>query len=82
MSFTSLLRSPAFLGAIGITNLLGLCGNTYLLRAHMVELSEDHEARMVCKSFHLSNQNIVQVALQRPELKLIDACVCVIFKYE
>lgn len=47
MSLMSLLRSPTLLGAMGITNLVALCGNTYLLRYHMLELSEDHEARMV-----------------------------------
>lgn len=47
MSFLSLFRNPAVLGALSITTLLGLGGNTYLLRSHMIELSEDHEARMV-----------------------------------
>lgn len=27
--------------------LLGVGGGTYLLRSHIIELSEDHEARMV-----------------------------------
>lgn len=47
MSFLSLLRNPATLGVLNITTLLGVTGGTYLLRSHMKELSEDHEARMV-----------------------------------
>jgi hypothetical protein len=30
------------------TTLLGTGGSTYLLRSHMIELPEYHEARMVC----------------------------------
>ncbi|PMD14144.1 hypothetical protein NA56DRAFT_674386 [Hyaloscypha hepaticicola] len=41
MSFLSSFRHPAFL-----TTLFGIAGSTYLLRYHMIELSEDHEARM------------------------------------
>lgn len=47
MSFLSLFRNPAVLGAINISTLLGVGGGTYILRSHMIELSEDHEARMV-----------------------------------
>jgi hypothetical protein len=47
MSFLSLLRNPATLGILNITTLLGVSGGTYLLRSHMKELSEGHEARMV-----------------------------------
>jgi hypothetical protein len=47
MSFLSLFRNPGTLSALNATTLLALCGSTYLLRSHMVELSEDHEARMV-----------------------------------
>jgi hypothetical protein len=50
---TSVLRNPNTLGVLSITNLLGLAGNTFLLRSHMKELSEDHEARMVCYSLTL-----------------------------
>jgi hypothetical protein len=49
----SVLRNPNTLGVLSITNLLGLAGNTFLLRSHMKELSEDHEARMVCYSLTL-----------------------------
>ena len=44
MSFRNL---KALLAGINIATLLGLGANTYVLRSHMVELSEDHEARMV-----------------------------------
>jgi hypothetical protein len=47
MSFKSILRNPAVLGALNLTTLFGLTGSTYLLRSHMMELSEDHEVRMV-----------------------------------
>jgi hypothetical protein len=47
MTFLSMFRNPAALGALNLATLLGLCGSTYLLRSHLVELSEDHEARMV-----------------------------------
>ncbi|KAG0650191.1 hypothetical protein D0Z07_2973 [Hyphodiscus hymeniophilus] len=50
MSFISTLRNPA---VFGVFNLFGLAGSTYLLRSHMIELSEDHEARMVRLS-HMS----------------------------
>lgn len=32
---------------VGLTTLFGLCGSTFVLRSHMVNLSEEHEARMV-----------------------------------
>ncbi|PMD30782.1 hypothetical protein L207DRAFT_519890 [Hyaloscypha variabilis F] len=41
MSFVAPLRNPAF-----FTTLFSVAGSTYLLRSHMIELSEDHEARM------------------------------------
>ena len=47
MFFLSLLRNPAVLGAFNITTLLGVGRGTFLLRSHMIELSENHEARMV-----------------------------------
>lgn len=43
----SFLRNPAALFALNLTTLVGVVGSTYNLRSHMVELSEDHEARMV-----------------------------------
>ena len=52
MSFLSLFRNPGTLGVLNTTTLLAPCGSTYLLRSHMVELSEDHEARMVWLSPH------------------------------
>jgi hypothetical protein len=55
MSFSSIFRNPAALGFLNITTLLGLGGSTYLLRSHMMELSKDHEARMVCESFIFVN---------------------------
>ncbi|ATZ52750.1 uncharacterized protein Bfra_001786 [Botrytis fragariae] len=42
----SFLRNPAALFALNLTTLVGVVGSTYNLRSHMVELSEDHEARM------------------------------------
>jgi hypothetical protein len=44
----SFLRNPATLLAINLATLFGIAGSTYNLRSHMIELSEDHEARMVC----------------------------------
>jgi hypothetical protein len=46
MSFLSSFRHPAVLTTL--TTLLGTGGSTYLLRSHMIELPEYHEARMVC----------------------------------
>ncbi|CAL3971075.1 hypothetical protein PZA11_007435 [Diplocarpon coronariae] len=46
MSLLSLFRNPGVLGAFNVTTLLGIGTSTYLLRSHMIELSEDHEARM------------------------------------
>ncbi|PQE14632.1 histone acetyltransferase subunit protein [Rutstroemia sp. NJR-2017a BVV2] len=42
----SFLRNPATLLAINLATLFGIAGSTYNLRSHMIELSEDHEARM------------------------------------
>ncbi|PQE15649.1 histone acetyltransferase subunit protein [Rutstroemia sp. NJR-2017a BBW] len=42
----SFLRNPATLLAINLATLFGVAGGTYNLRSHMIELSEDHEARM------------------------------------
>jgi hypothetical protein len=53
MSFLSLFRNSGTLGVLNATTLLALCGSTYLLRSHMVDLSEDHEARMVWLSPHV-----------------------------
>ncbi|XMA19114.1 hypothetical protein WAI453_011905 [Rhynchosporium graminicola] len=47
MSILSLFRNPAVLGTLNISTLLGVGAGTYLLRSHMLELSEDHEARML-----------------------------------
>lgn len=47
----SFLRNPAALFALNLTTLVGVVGSTYNLRSHMVELSEDHEARMVRGKF-------------------------------
>jgi len=55
MSFSSIFRNSAALGILNITTLLGLGGSTFLLRSHMVELSEDHEARMVSCSYSYQN---------------------------
>lgn len=42
----SFLKGAHGLLALNLTTLLGVGGSTYLLRSHMIELSEDHEARM------------------------------------
>jgi hypothetical protein len=47
ISKMSFLRNPTALFSLNLTTLLGLAGSTYLLRSHMIELSEDHDARMV-----------------------------------
>lgn len=41
-----LRQSAHSLLAINLATLFGIGGSTYLLRSHMIELSEDHEARM------------------------------------
>jgi len=42
----SVLRNSSVLFSLNLATLLGLAGSTYLLRSHMIELSDDHEARM------------------------------------
>lgn len=52
-SFMSLQMSflrTSTLVALHLSTLLGLAGSTYILRSRVIELSEDHEARMVCRS--------------------------------
>ncbi|KAH8793765.1 hypothetical protein F5882DRAFT_322178, partial [Hyaloscypha sp. PMI_1271] len=44
MTFLSTLRNPPAL----LATFSGLVGSTYLLRSHMIELSEAHEARNLC----------------------------------
>lgn len=56
MSFLSLFRNLAVLGALNVTT-LGVGGGTYLLGSYMIELAEDHEARMVCDSLIFSFVN-------------------------
>lgn len=58
------LRNPATLLAINLATLFGIAGSTYNLRSHMIELSEDHEARMVCYiSFIQTSISTVQQSL-------------------
>ncbi|PVH86216.1 hypothetical protein DL98DRAFT_545621 [Cadophora sp. DSE1049] len=74
MSFLSLFRNPAILGAINITTLLGVGGGTYILRSHMIELSEDHEARMDELEGTLRGHiGIIEEALDRLEGKATEA---------
>ena len=54
----SLLRNPLALLAAHLTTLLAVGSSTFLLRSHMVELSEDHEARMVSESLWLFKERL------------------------
>ncbi|KAL3418875.1 hypothetical protein PVAG01_09096 [Phlyctema vagabunda] len=70
----SFLRTPAGLLSLNLTTLLGLAGSTYLLRSHMVELSEDHEARMDELEGTLRGHiGIIEEALDRLEEKGTEA---------
>ncbi|TVY83936.1 hypothetical protein LSUE1_G003231 [Lachnellula suecica] len=74
MSFLSLLRNPATHFALNITTLLGVSGGTYLLRSHMVELSEDHDARMDELEGTLRGHiGLIEEALDRLEGKATEA---------
>jgi len=74
MSFLSLFRNPAVLASLNITTLLGVGGSTYLLRSHMVELSEDHEARMDELEGTLRGHiGLIEEALDRLEGKATEA---------
>lgn len=61
----SFLRNPAALFALNLTTLMGVVGSTYNLRSHMVELSEDHEARMVCYKFISFRLIIIPIVFER-----------------
>ncbi|KAF7862740.1 hypothetical protein EAF04_007613 [Stromatinia cepivora] len=67
----SFLRNPAALFALNLTTLIGVLGSTYTLRSHMVELSEDHEARMDELEGTLRGQiGLIEDALERLEGEL------------
>ncbi|EKD14323.1 histone acetyltransferase subunit (Yaf9) [Drepanopeziza brunnea f. sp. 'multigermtubi' MB_m1] len=72
--FLSLFRNPGVLGALNATTFLGLGGSTYLLRSHMIELSEDHEARMDELEGTLRGHiGLIEEALDRLEGKATEA---------